>query len=292
MKRQATDWEKIFTKHICDKAFVFQQRKRQLYTWTSPESISKSDRLYSLQPKTEKLYTVSKNCGADYGSDPELLIAKFRLKLKKVGKTTRPFSLVQFSRSVVSYSLRPHESQHARPPYLSPTPGVHSNSHPRSRWCHPAISSSVVPFSSCPQSLPASESFPMNQLFTWGDQSTRVSALGSVLPKNNYDLNQIPYDYTVEMTNRFNGLNLIDRVPEELWMEVCNVVQEVLSKPSPRKRDAKRQNGCLRRPHTQLRNKENQKAREKREDIPIWKQSSKEQQGETRKPSSVISAKK
>ena len=83
----------------------------------------------------------------------------------------------QISRSVVSDSLRPHESQHARPPCLSPTPGVHWDSRPSSQWCHPAISSSVVPFSSCPQSLPASESFPMSQLFAWGGQSTGVSAL-------------------------------------------------------------------------------------------------------------------
>ena len=94
------------------------------------------------------------------------------------------FSSFQFSRSVVSDSLRPHELQHARPSCPSPTPGVHSNSRPSSRWCHPAISSSVVPFSSCPQSLPASESFPMSQLFTWGGQSTGVSALALVLPKN------------------------------------------------------------------------------------------------------------
>ena len=93
-------------------------------------------------------------------------------------------SSVQFSCSVVSNSLRPHESQHARPPCPSPTPGVHPNSRPSSRWCHPAISSSVVPFSSCPQSLPASESFPMSQLFVWGGQSTGVSALASFLPKN------------------------------------------------------------------------------------------------------------
>ena len=91
---------------------------------------------------------------------------------------------VQFSRSVVSDSLQPHELQHARPPCPSPSPGVHSNSRPSSRWCHPAISSSVVPFSSCPQSLPASESFPMSQLFAWGGQSTGVSALASFLPKN------------------------------------------------------------------------------------------------------------
>ena len=93
------------------------------------------------------------------------------------------FHSVHFSRSVVSDSLRPHELQHVRPPCPSPTPGVHSDSCPSSRWCHPAISSSVVPFSSCPQSLPASESFQMSQLFTWGGQSTKVSALASVLPK-------------------------------------------------------------------------------------------------------------
>ena len=92
-------------------------------------------------------------------------------------------SSVQFSRSVVSDSLPPHESQHARPPCSSPTPGVHSDSRPSSSWCHPAISSWVVPFSSCPQSLPASKSFPMSQLFTWGGQSTGVSALASFLPK-------------------------------------------------------------------------------------------------------------
>ena len=94
---------------------------------------------------------------------------------------------VQFSHSVMSDSLRPHESQNARPPCPSPTPGVHPDSHPSSQWCHPAISSSVVPFSSCLQSLPASESFPMSQLFAWGGQSTGVSALPSVLPMNTQD---------------------------------------------------------------------------------------------------------
>ena len=96
-------------------------------------------------------------------------------------------SSVQFSRSVVSDSLRPHESQHARPPCPSQTPGVHSDSRPSSQWCHPAISSSVFPFSSCPQSLPASESFPMSQLFTSGGQSIGVSASTSVLPMNTQD---------------------------------------------------------------------------------------------------------
>ena len=108
--------------------------------------------------------------GADSGSDHELFIAKFRPKLKKVGKTTTPFR---------------------------------------------------------------------------------------------YDLKQIPYTYTVEVTNRFKGLDLIDRVPEELWMEVHNTVQEVVIKPSPRKRNAKRQNGCLRRPYKQLRKKISQSPRRK-----------------------------
>ena len=94
---------------------------------------------------------------------------------------------VHFSRSVMSDSLRPHESQHARPPCPSPIPGVYSNSCPSSRWCHPAISSSVIPCSSCPQSLPASGSFPMSQLFAWGGQSTGVSASASVLPVNTED---------------------------------------------------------------------------------------------------------
>ena len=93
------------------------------------------------------------------------------------------FSTVQFSLSVMSNSLRPQGLQHARPPCPSQTPGVHSDSRPSSQWYHPAISSSVIPFSSCPQSLPASESFPMSQLFAWGGQSTGLSALASFLPK-------------------------------------------------------------------------------------------------------------
>ena len=94
---------------------------------------------------------------------------------------------VQFSRSVVSDSLRPHEPQHARPPCLSPTPGVHPNSCPSSQWCHPAISSSVGPFSYCPQSFLASGSFPVSQLLASGGQSIGVSASPSVLPTNTQD---------------------------------------------------------------------------------------------------------
>ena len=90
---------------------------------------------------------------------------------------------VQFSHSVVSDSLRPHESQHVRPPCPSPSPGVHSDSRPLSQWCHPAISSLVVPLFSCLQSLPAFKFFPMSQLFASGGHSTGVSALASFLPK-------------------------------------------------------------------------------------------------------------
>ena len=114
---------------------------------------------------------------------------------------------VQFSSSVVSISLQPHELQHARPPCPSPTPGVHSNSCPSNQWCHPAISSSVVPFSSCPQSLPALESFPMSQLFTWGGQSTGVSALASFLPKNTQDWS--PLEWTVWISLQSKGLSTV-----------------------------------------------------------------------------------
>ena len=111
--------------------------------------------------------------------------------LKKCTIQSRIFICsVQFSHSVVSDSLQPHESQHARPPCPSPTPGVHLDSRPSSQWCHPAISSSVVPFSSCPQSLPASESFPVSQLFAWGGQSTGVSASASFQRNPRADLLQ------------------------------------------------------------------------------------------------------
>ena len=110
---------------------------------------------------------------------------------------------VQFSCSVVSDSLQPHEPQHARPPCLSLTPRVHLNSCASSRWCHSAISSSVIPFSSCPQSLPASESFPMSQLFAWGGQSIGVSASASVLPKNT------PLEWTGWISLQSKGLSRV-----------------------------------------------------------------------------------
>ena len=106
---------------------------------------------------------------------------------KVINNVPVQFSSVQSRCLVVSDSLWPHESQHARPPCPSPTPGVYTNSCPLSRWCHPAISSSVIPFPSRLQSFPASESFPISQLFAWGGQSTGVSALASFLPKNTQD---------------------------------------------------------------------------------------------------------
>ena len=117
------------------------------------------------------------------------------------------FSSVQFIRSVMSNSLRPHELQHARPPCPSPTPGVHSDSRPSSQWCHPAISSSVGSFSSCPQSLSASESFPMSQLFAWGSQSTGVSALASILPKNTQGWS--PLEWTGWLSLQSKGLSRV-----------------------------------------------------------------------------------
>ena len=117
------------------------------------------------------------------------------------------FSSVHFSRSVVSDSLRPHESQHARPPCPSPTPGAYPNSCPLSQWCHPAISSSIIPFSSCPQSLPASESFPMSQLFAWGGQSTGVSDLASFFPKNGQGWS--PSEWTGWISLQSKGLSSV-----------------------------------------------------------------------------------
>ena len=104
-------------------------------------------------------------------------------------------------------TLRHHESQHARPPCPSPTPGVHSNSRPSSWWCLPAISSTVVPFSSSSQSLPTSESFPMSQLFAWGGQSTGVSALASFFPKNTPGWS--PLEWTRWISLQSNGLSRV-----------------------------------------------------------------------------------
>ena len=113
----------------------------------------------------------------------------------------------QFSHSVVSDSLWPQEWQHTRPPCPSPVPGIHSDSRPSSQWCHPAISSSVVPFSSCSHSLPPSESFPMSQLFAWGGQSTGVSALASFLPKKSPGSS--PLEWIGWISLQFKGLSRV-----------------------------------------------------------------------------------
>ena len=118
------------------------------------------------------------------------------------------FCSVQFSSVARScLTLRPHESQHTKPPCPSPTPRVHSNSCPLSWWCYPAISSSVIPFSSCPQSLPASESFPMSQLFAWGGQTSGVSALVSVPPINTQGWS--PLEWTGWISLQSRGLSRV-----------------------------------------------------------------------------------
>ena len=117
------------------------------------------------------------------------------------------YHCVQFSCSIMSDSLRPHESQHTRPPCPSPTPRVHSDSRPSSQWCHSAISSSVIPFFSCHQSLPASKSFPMSQLFTGGGQSTGVSALASFLPKKSQGW--APSEWTGWISLQSKGLSRV-----------------------------------------------------------------------------------
>ena len=114
---------------------------------------------------------------------------------------------VQFSLSVMSDSLQPHESQHTRPPCPLPTPGVHSDSRPLSWWCYPAISSSVVPFPSCPLSLPTSESFPMSQFFAWGGQSSGVSTVASFLPKKSQGWS--PSEWTGWISLQSKGLSRI-----------------------------------------------------------------------------------
>ena len=129
------------------------------------------------------------------------------MHIKPQDITRQLFSSVLFGHSVVSNSLQPHEPQHARPPSLSPTPGVHSNPCPLSWWCHPTNSSSVVCFSSCPQSLPASGSSPMSQLFPSGGQSIGVSASASVLAMNTQDWS--PLGWTGWISLQSKGLSRV-----------------------------------------------------------------------------------
>ena len=137
-------------------------------------------------------------------------------------------SSVQISRSVMSGSLQPHEQQHTRPPYPSLTPGVHPNPCPSSRWCHPAISSSVIPFSSWPQSFPTSGSFPMSQLFTSGGQSIGVSASTSVLPMNTQDWS--PLGWTGWISLQSKGLSRVfnTTVPTPQFKSINSLVLSFL----------------------------------------------------------------
>ena len=170
-------------------------------------SISKSDYILCSQIWRSSIQSAKIRLGADCGWDHQLLIAKFRVKLKNVRKTTGPFCSVQFSCSVMSDSLQPHELQHTRPPYPSPTPGIYPNPCLSSQRCHPTISSPVVPFSSCPQSFPASGSFQMSQLFTSGGWSIGVSASTSVLPMNTQDWS--PLGWTCWISLQFKGLSRV-----------------------------------------------------------------------------------
>ena len=130
------------------------------------------------------------------------------MNLSKLGETVKNREAsVQFSHSVVSDSLRPHGLQHARPPCPSPIPGVHSNSCPSSQWCHPTISSSVIPFPSCLQFFPASGSFQMSQFFASGGQSIGVSATASILPMNIQD--GFPLGWAGWISLKFKGLSRV-----------------------------------------------------------------------------------
>ena len=135
----------------------------------------------------------------------KILANKIQQHIKMITHHDHVGSSVQFSHSVMSDSLWPHGLQHARPPCPSPTPEVYSNSCPLSQWCHPTISFIVIPFSSCFQSLPASGSFQMSQLFAWGGQSIGVSALASVLPKKSQDWS--PSEWTGWISLQSKGLS-------------------------------------------------------------------------------------
>ena len=182
-----TKWREIITyKGIKSNYYMKEQNSSKKISWTS-----RSQPCYSLTFR--KIHPYHKD-------------SKYKFN-KNIHNKSNTLRSDQISRSVMSDSLRPHESQHARPPCPSPSPGVHSDSCPSSQWCHPVISSSVVPFSSCPQSLPASDSFPMSQLFAWGGQSTGVSALASFLPKKSQGWS--PSEWTGWISMQSKGLSRV-----------------------------------------------------------------------------------
>ena len=149
---------------------------------------------------------------------------------KTNGRTPSTYDSVQLSSSVVTDTLRPHGLQHTRPPCPSPTPGVCSNSCPSSWWCHPMISSSVVPFSSCPQSLPASGSFRMSQLFASGGQSIGASASAPVLPMNIQ--NWFPLGWTGWISLQSKGLSRVFSSPAPQFKSINSSVLSFLCGPA------------------------------------------------------------
>ena len=153
----------------------------------------------------------------------KMILLEKHLKVFSISNTHS----VQLSRSVMSDSLQPHELQHARPPCLSPTLGVHSDSCPSSQWCHATISYSVVPFSSCPQSLPVSDSFPMSHLFTWGGQNIEVSALASVFPMNTQDWS--PLEWTGWISLQSKGLSKVFSSSKASSSQFKSISSSVLS---------------------------------------------------------------
>ena len=154
----------------------------------------------------------------------------------------------------MSDSLQPHGPQHARLPCPSPTPSSCSYSSPSNRWCYPTISYSVVPFSFCQSCIQSAKTRSgidcgSNHELLIAKFRLKLDKVGKTTRPFKYDLNKIPYDYAVEMANRFKGLELINRVLEELWTEVHIFVQRWWPKPFQRKRKARRKNSCLRRPN-------------------------------------------
>ena len=196
VKRQFKKWKKIFANHISDKSLTISKIHKQLFNpklktnpilkWAKDLNRHFSIKDLQITDKHISRYSVS------------LVFKEMQLKPNERPLHTH-FSSVQL---LIRVWLWPHEPQHTRPPCLSPTPGVYSNSCPLSRWCHPTISSSVVPFSSRPQSFPTSGSFQMSQLFTSDGQSTGVSALTSVLPINTQDWSPLRWTSLISLQSK------------------------------------------------------------------------------------------